>query len=146
MATTRRTEKLAPQEIGVERVTESLRLDRAGGRDQSLGQHLAAKDALDTLRRRSAAEDIFLQLFQVQQDQKPGQRPIGHRLSPPLARLPSRKLIILPNVTILALRARLWPARIQARRTGWYAGMVIRDGFAFASVAAVSQGTGKTLE
>ena len=71
-----------PQEVGVEGVRR-VALDRAAGGDQGLAEHLSPEDPLGALLRAAAAEEVHLQLFEIEDSEQRIERP-GH------ARLRSR--------------------------------------------------------
>ena len=75
-----------PQEIGMQGVAMPLGGRRPGRRHQRLGQDLTAKDPLRPVVRVGAPEDIFLDLFQVEQANQFGDG-TGHR--PALKHKPS---------------------------------------------------------
>ena len=54
------------QEIGVHRMRRRGRLDRAHRRDQRLADHLAAEHALPADLRRAAAEQVDLELLEIE--------------------------------------------------------------------------------
>ncbi len=72
-----------PQEVGVERVGAAL-VDGAAGGHQRLPQHLATEHALRPLLGAAAAEDVHLELFEVEERDQGVQR-LRHGDSPALA-------------------------------------------------------------
>ena len=91
------------QEVGVEGVRR-IPLDRAAGGDQGLAQHLPPEDALRALLRAAAAEEVHLQLFEIEDSEQRIQRPTHARLRSRIRRS-------------LARRARRGdPSRIASRR------------------------------
>ena len=54
------------QEIGVHGMRRAAGLDRAHGGDQRLADHLAAEHALPADLRRAAAEQVYVQLFEIE--------------------------------------------------------------------------------
>ena len=68
------------QEVGVEGVRR-VALDRASGGGQRLAEHLPAEDALRAFLRAAAAEQVHLQLFEIEDPEQRVER-LGHaRLS-----------------------------------------------------------------
>ena len=72
-----------PQEVRVQRVHRALAVGGAAGRDQRLARDLPAEDPLQGLLRAAAAEDVDLDLLQVEQiDQALGR--VRHRVRSPV--------------------------------------------------------------
>jgi hypothetical protein len=118
----------------------SVRIYRAHGRDQRLGQHLAAKYTLDPFRRGDTAKDIFLDFFQIEQRQEPGKRGIRH-FDPRQETYP----------IVIAIYKNFVPpgARGHLKQTTEKLSGIEKCNIGplrFAAVARVSQGGNKTLE
>ena len=63
-----------PDEVGVQGVHRPVRRHRTPGRDQRLARHLPAEHPLHPHIRADAAEDVFLDLLQVEELEEPVQR------------------------------------------------------------------------
>ena len=67
------------QEVGMQRVRHAA-LDRAARGDHRLADHLAAEDAASAEIARDAAEEIFLQRFEVEHREQVGQHLRGREV------------------------------------------------------------------
>jgi len=67
------------QEVGVQRVDRAT-LDRPAGRDERLARHLASEDAQALIFRAATAEQVHLELFQVEDLEQLDQRALHRAL------------------------------------------------------------------